>query len=114
MMTKNTSRTSAHLSGVHINAIRRVVDDYLREARTESRVYCPDCGNNSRAAGAGFFYCEQCGAATPQARMMTRYPVPQAEAYYTTGRVRCNVCGSFAGIYNGACVRCGNAQISRK
>ncbi|MFN8451341.1 MAG: hypothetical protein U0521_22855 [Anaerolineae bacterium] len=43
--------------------------------------------------------------------MMTRYPIPQAEAYYETGRIRCNVCGSFAGIYNGVCVRCGNPQI---
>ncbi|MFN8562628.1 MAG: hypothetical protein U0703_13660 [Anaerolineae bacterium] len=42
--------------------------------------------------------------------MMTRYPIPQAEAYYETGRIRCNVCGSFAGIYNGVCVRCGNPQ----
>lgn len=110
MMTKNTSRTSAHLFGVHISAIRRLVDEYLREARAESRVYCPDCGNNSRAVGAGFFYCEQCGGTSPQAQMMTRYPIPQAEAYYETGRIRCNVCGSFAGIYNGVCVRCGNPQ----
>ena len=110
MMTKNTSRTSAHLFGVHISAIRRLVDDYLREAQAESRVYCPDCGNNSRAVGAGFFYCEQCGGVSPQAQTMTRYPIPQAEAYYETGRVRCNACGSLAGIYNGVCVRCGNPQ----
>ena len=65
------------------------------------------------AVGAGFFYCEQCGSTTPQARAMTRYPIPQADAYYETGRIRCTVCGSLAGIYNNTCVRCGQPQGAR-
>lgn len=113
MMTKNTSRTSGHMFALHITAIRRAVDTFVREARTESRVYCPECGNASRAVGAGFFYCEQCGSTTPQARSMNRYPVPQADAYYETGRIRCTVCSSLAGIYNGVCVRCGQPQGTR-
>ncbi len=114
MMTKNTSRTSGHMFGLHISAIRRMVDTYLREAQTESRVYCPSCGNASRAAGAGFFYCEQCGSTTPQALNISRYPIPQAEAYYESGRIRCVACGSMAGIYNGICLRCGQPQGARQ
>jgi hypothetical protein len=110
MMTRNTSRTSAHLFGLHISMIRRVLDTYLREARAESRVYCPNCGNNSRAVGAGYFYCEACGGVTPAAQNVARYPIPQAEAFYESGRVRCTVCGSLAGIYNNACLRCGSPQ----
>lgn len=114
MMTKNTSRTSGHMFALHVSAIRRMLDTFVREARAESRVYCPECGNASRAVGAGFFYCEQCGSTTPQARNMTRYPIPQAEAYYETGRIRCTVCGSMAGIYNNQCMRCGQPQGMRQ
>ncbi len=114
MMTKNTSRTSGHLFALHIAAIRRMVETFSREARTESRVYCPDCGNASRAVGAGFFYCEQCGSTTPPARSMARYPIPQADAYYESGRIRCTVCGSMAGMYNNVCVRCGQPQGARQ
>ncbi len=110
MMTRNTSRTSAHLFGLHISIIRRMVDTYLREARAESRAYCPSCGNNSRAVGAGYFYCEVCGSVSPQAQALPRYPIPQAEAFYESGRIRCAVCGSLAGIYNNACLRCGQPQ----
>ena len=110
MMTRNTSRTSGHMFGLHIAAIRRMVDTYLREARAEARVYCPHCGNNSRAVGAGYFYCEQCGSATPAAESMARYPIPQAEAFYESGRVRCTACNSTAGIYNNVCLRCGQPQ----
>ena len=110
MMTKNTSRTSGHMFGVHVAAIRRMVDQYTREAQAEKRIYCPDCGNASRAAGAGFFYCEQCGGITPPALNMQRYPIPQAEAYYPTGKIRCVVCGSTAGLYQNVCLRCGSSQ----
>jgi len=110
MMTKDTSRTSGHMFGLHIAAIKRMVDTYFREARTEARVYCPHCGNNSRAVGAGYFYCEQCGSVTPPAENMQRYPIPQAETYYETSRARCTNCNSTAGIYNNVCLRCGSAQ----
>ncbi len=41
MMTKNTSRTSGHMFGVHVAAIRRMVEQYSREAQAEKRIYCP-------------------------------------------------------------------------
>ena len=41
---------------------------------------------------------------------MQRYPIPQAEAYYETARVRCTACNSTAGIYNNVCLRCGQPQ----
>ncbi len=110
MMTKNTSRTSEHMFGIHITAIRRVVDAFLREARTENRVYCPGCGSTSRAVGAGFFYCETCGMITPAAENVQRYPIQQADTYYQTGRVRCTNCGSTVGTYNNVCLRCGAPQ----
>lgn len=113
MMTRDTSRTSGHMFGLHIATIKRMVDQYLREARTEARVYCPECGNASRAGGAGFFYCEQCGSTIPQAQNSARYPIPQADVYYQTGRNRCVVCGSTAGIYNNVCLRCGSPQSAR-
>ena len=109
MMTKNTSRTSGHMFGVHVAAIRQKVDQYVREAQAEKRIYCPECGNASRAAGAGFFYCEQCGGITPPARAMQRYPIPQADAYYESGRICCVVCGSTAGLYQNTCLRCGSS-----
>ncbi len=114
MMTRDTSRTSAHMFGLHIAAIRRMVDAYLTESQGERRVYCPDCGNASRAAGAGFFYCEQCGATIPQAQNVNRYPIPQADAYYQPNHVHCTVCGSTGGIYNGVCLRCGQPQTGGK
>ncbi len=110
MMTKNTSRTSGHMFGVHISTIKRMVDQYTGESQAEKRIYCPECGNASRAAGAGFFYCEQCGGVTPPAVNMQRYPIPQAEGYYESGRVRCVVCGSMVGMYQNVCLRCGSAQ----
>jgi hypothetical protein len=110
MMTKNTSRTSAHLFGLHIAAILRAVEAFGREARAAVRIYCPECGNNSAALGAGFYYCDQCGSVTPAARAMARAPIPGEEAYYETGRVQCTACGSFAGIYRDACLRCGEIQ----
>jgi len=110
MMTKNTSRTSGHLFGVHIASIRRLAETTVQEALREQRIYCPGCGNASRAVGAGFFYCEQCGDITPAAQNVRRYPIAGAEAYYETGRIRCTACGSLAGIHNNVCVRCGQAQ----
>jgi hypothetical protein len=110
MMTKNTSRTSAHVFGVHISAILRALEAYGREIRSARRIYCPECGNNSAALGAGFFYCDQCGSVIPAARDLQRVPIPGAEAYYETSRDRCTACGSFAGIYHNACLRCGEQQ----
>lgn len=113
MMTRNTSRASGHLYGVHIGAVRRCVEWYQREA-AERRVYCPTCGAVSRAGAAGFFYCETCGGTLPAARHVTRYPVPQADAFYAPNAVRCTNpnCGALAPFYSGRCLRCGRPQAS--
>lgn len=110
MITKNTSRTSAHVFGLHIHAIRRAVENHDRELRSASRIYCPECGSSSAALGAGFYYCDQCGSTTPAARSMARAPIPGAESYYETNRVACTTCGSFTGIYHDVCLRCGETQ----
>lgn len=106
ILTKNTSRASAHFYGLHISAIRRAVQTYLGEA-SERRVYCVSCGSASRAGGMGYYYCETCGGVLPFAQAMSRYPLPQAEPFYGSGGVRCTRCGASAGFYAGHCLRCG-------
>jgi ribosomal protein L37AE/L43A len=107
MMTRNTGRRSAYFYGVHIAAIRRSLETFVLEAQMEHRVYCPACGAHSRAGGAGYFYCEGCGSVLPAAQHMRRYPVPQAEAYYTIGGAQCMRCGARVGFYKGHCLCCG-------
>jgi len=109
MMTRNVSRASNHLFGVHISAIRRCVDAYIQTSR-EARKYCPNCGTNSRALGAGFFYCEACGGVRPEMANVQRYYLPQADVFYEAGRGRCVHCGSIAGLHAGRCLRCGRPQ----
>jgi hypothetical protein len=107
MMTRNTGRQSTYLYGIHITSIRRCLETYLQESLTEIRTYCPTCGQDSRAGGAGYFYCESCGSTLPQALPLPRYPNPQAETYYGTVGAQCTRCGARAGIYKGHCLRCG-------
>ncbi len=109
MMTRNVSRASNHLFGVHISAIRRYVETYMQLSR-EARRYCPNCGTLSRAFGAGFFYCEVCGGTRPETASVQRYYLPQADILYETGRQQCVHCKSIAGVYKGRCLRCGKAQ----
>jgi hypothetical protein len=113
MMTRNTARTSAYFFGLHILTIHRLRDAYLAEAQTTRGSYCPACGSYSKAGGAGFFFCETCGAVLPNARHLQRYPTPQAEAYYDVGRTRCAHCGATAGFHAGRCLRCGRASENR-
>lgn len=109
MMTRNISRASNHLFGVHISAIRRCVETFLQNSR-ESRKYCPNCGANSRALGAGYFYCEVCGGKRPETANVQRYHAPQADVFFETGRVRCSQCNAMMGIHAGRCLRCGRPQ----
>lgn len=112
MMTKNSSRASGYLYGIHINAIRRCIDDYLREMQSgERRGYCPTCGSTSRAIAAGYFYCEICGGVAPQARQFNRYP--QDNPFFEVSRIRCNHCGAQVGFAkNGRCLRCGQSPTA--
>jgi ribosomal protein L37AE/L43A len=107
MATRNTARNSGHYFALHIAAIRAQVDEFLALSRAENRAYCPTCGAASKAGVMGFFYCETCGATLPNARHTARYPLPQAEALYETGRVRCTRCGAHVGFHQGRCLRCG-------
>lgn len=109
MMTRNVSRASNHLFGVHISAIRRCVDEVIQTSR-EPRKYCPNCGTSSRALGAGFFYCEACGGIRPETARAQRYHMPQADVFYQQGNVRCVHCGAPAGFHAGRCLRCGRTQ----
>jgi hypothetical protein len=107
MMTRNTGRNSTYLYGIHITSIRRCLEIYLEESLTEIRTYCPTCGQDSRAGGAGHFYCESCGSVLPQALHLPRYPNPQAETYYGAVGAQCTRCGARVGFYKGRCLRCG-------
>lgn len=110
MITRNTSRNSGHYYALHIAAIRARLQAYLDELRSDARAYCPTCGSNSRAGGAGFYYCESCGGVIPRAQFVTRQPLPQAEYYYSVSGIRCVQCGAQSGLYNGKCLRCGHTQ----
>lgn len=112
IMTRNTSLASnSTYFGIHISVIRRLAENYLREIRAERRRYCPNCGNASRATGVGYFYCEQCGAPSPESREQRRYPVPQAMSLYESGaKSPCINCGATVGYQNNRCLRCGADQ----
>ena len=110
MITTDTGRTSGYLYALHIAAIRSSLDAVYQELRGEPRTYCPACGALSRAGGAGFAWCESCGALLPHAQGTARAPAARAAAYYDANTAICTSCGSGAGIYQGRCLRCGAAQ----
>jgi ribosomal protein L37AE/L43A len=113
MATRNTARNSGHYFALHIASIRARLDAYLAELRTEARAYCPTCGTGSRAGGAGFFFCETCGSTMPRVQNIPRYPLPQAEYYYSSSGIRCSRCGAQVGFHDGRCLRCGQAPETR-
>jgi hypothetical protein len=107
MMTKNSSRSSGYLFGVHISAIRRLTELYLSEIGGARRAYCSNCGSASRAFAAGYFYCEVCGSLSPQARNFAR--TPQADPFAEVNPMRCSHCGAQVGFHNNRCLRCGRS-----
>ncbi len=112
MITRNTSRASPDVYGLHINVIRSLADQYIQEMRMDpNRVYCPSCGYLSRAASFGAFYCETCGSILPFARAATRFPVPYADPLYNENMSRpCRHCTTRVGYYDGRCLRCGRPE----
>jgi hypothetical protein len=109
MMTKNNSRASGYLYGVHISTIHRCVELYFSEMTAgDRRLYCPGCGVVSRATGLGYFYCEVCGSVAPLARNIGRHP--QGDPFPEPNRIRCIHCEAQAGFYGGNCLRCGRRQ----
>ncbi len=111
MLTRNASRSSPNVFGIHITAIFRGVELYISEMRSDpQRVYCPGCGSLSRAPNVRGFYCEICGCVLPHAREVARFPVQQADALYGENNVMaCPHCGSRSGFYADKCLRCGGA-----
>lgn len=115
MLTRNMSRTSGYVFGLHIAKVYQCVDNYLQEIQLDSRrAYCPNCGYLSRAPSIGAFYCEACGGTLPYASEVARFPIPQAGAFYGENtHTPCKKCGSRLGYYNGRCLRCG-AEAGKK
>lgn len=110
MLTRNISSSSAYVFGLHIATIRRTYELYLRDTQNAAHEYCVACGFISRAAAAGGYYCEHCGAAMPRYRgpASRRVPLPQTSAFYEEDAPSaCPVCRSRAGFHNGVCLRCG-------
>lgn len=115
MMTRNVSASSGNFYGLHISAIRRCVDLFRQEAMDGQRVYCHACGYVSKAAAAGGYYCESCGALMPQAESIRRFPNRQTAAYYQEqSRIACTHCNATVGFHNGACLRCGRTPSTRR
>jgi hypothetical protein len=109
MLTTNANRSSPYIFGLHIGVIYRLLEQYTQEMQSQDELtYCAGCGNLSRAAAHGGFYCEYCGRVLPQAEGRERFPVPQmAGLYGETMHQPCPECGSTVGFYQGACLRCG-------
>lgn len=114
MITKNISSNAAYLFGVHINAIRRNLESFFEESRkNRERRYCVSCGASSQAIARGGYYCENCGTTTEEAMRIARIRTPQQTALYEEASPdRCNHCGSWVGLYQGKCLRCGRPQVS--
>ncbi|HEX2620761.1 MAG TPA: serine protease [Phototrophicaceae bacterium] len=110
MLTRNASRSSTDVFGLHIGVIKTQLEAYRQEIQLDpNRAYCPACGYVSRSQNFGAFYCETCGSILPATRGVNRFPVPQAATLYGENLQRpCRHCTSRAGYYNGRCLRCGN------
>ncbi|NWG18352.1 MAG: trypsin-like peptidase domain-containing protein, partial [Chloroflexi bacterium] len=110
MLTRNASATSPNLYGVHINAIRKLVETFKQEM-TEKRQYCPACGAVSKAAAAGGYYCETCGSLMAYAdRRVRGWRDAGNVLYHEQNRIACRHCSATAGFHRGLCLRCGREQ----
>ncbi len=108
MITRATSSTSNLVYGLHINVIRQLVETFRQETLSGSRLYCPHCGSFSQAPAAGGYYCEVCGALTPQAEQITRFRQPHTDRFYREySQMACMHCNATVGFHKGACLRCG-------
>ncbi|MEZ4670159.1 MAG: serine protease [Anaerolineae bacterium] len=108
MMTRNTASTSQYVYGLHINAIRSLVETFRQETLAGRYVYCRHCGHYSYALAAGGYYCEFCGGLHPQAESIVRFPQAQTQALYIeNSRVACPHCNAMVGFHRNLCLRCG-------
>lgn len=114
MITRNTTSTSSYVHGLNINTIRQYVEMLRQETTSGARIYCPSCGYYSQAPAAGGYYCELCGAVTPQAEQLVRFRQPQTDRFYQeNSSTRCMYCSATVGSHKGACLRCGQVAGSQ-
>jgi hypothetical protein len=110
MITRNATSTSSYVHGLNIGTIRQMVEIFRQETMSGNRLYCPHCGSYSQAPAGGGYYCEICGALTPQAERVVRFPQPQTDHFYREhSRMSCMYCNATVGFHKGACLRCGRA-----
>ncbi len=117
MMTRNASRNSGFLYGLHISMIYKSVDQHTHEMQQLNGrgVYCNHCGNLSRAGAFNAFYCERCGATLPPSLAVDRYPQPNMGALYGENMNQpCPHCRSTVGYAHGMCLRCGRDVSSNR
>lgn len=113
MLTRNTAVGTEMFYGLHVALIRNCVESLRQENLEGGRIYCLHCGSGSRAVAAGGYYCEVCGAVTPRAENIVRFPQPQLQAYYYThDRVACRHCNATVGFHKNMCLRCGRAPTA--
>lgn len=114
MLTRNVSRLSAHVFGLHISTIHQLMEAYLQDiSEVLRRVYCPSCGYLSRAGAIGGYYCETCGSVLPTFQTVPRFPInkPNVDVLYGENQQRpCAACSARVGYYHGNCLRCGAAM----
>lgn len=110
MLTKNASRASGYMYGMHIHKIYECVDQYVYEkgqVADRQTIYCNSCGIISVAPSYRGFFCEHCGIKHPYVEDNMLEPQPSLAGLYGENDRPCQNCGSQVGIYNGACLRCG-------
>jgi|GEM_PF-467672 len=111
LLTRNASRETGYVYGLHILHIYNKVREYLRERQQMPNAgYCNHCGNLSRAQLYGGYYCETCGALRPGMDKIDREhrSSPQLLQIYNENLSRtCPKCRARVGYHNAKCLRCG-------
>lgn len=112
MMTRNTASTSQYVFGLHINAIRSLVESFRQETLIGRQIYCRHCGHYSHALASSGYYCERCGGLHPQAESIVRFPQAQTQTFYMeNSRISCPHCNAMVGFHRNQCLRCGRAAV---
>lgn len=109
LLTRNASRQTGLLYGLHISQVYQCVRNYMQElTQINNPAYCTSCGSLSRAPHYGGFYCETCGGVLPGMENVRRFQQPNLEGLYGDNMHRpCPNCSSRAGYYESRCLRCG-------
>ena len=118
ILTRNASRETGYVYGLHILTIYEKVNEFLRERQQMPNAgYCNHCGHLSRAQLYGGYYCETCGALRPDMDKIDRVnrTSPQLTQIYNENLSRtCPRCHARAGYHNSKCLRCSYDLEGRK